>query len=94
MGFYSLARTLAGTTNRIAAISDAALQGEFGFVLAQFYVPPETTLIEFNNMRPSVRRSDGSAHSPILSLTITVPAPGAVVLLGIAGMSGSRRRRG
>jgi hypothetical protein len=93
VGFYSPARTLAGITNRIAATSDAALQGEFGFMLAQFYVPPETTAIEFNNMRPWVRRLDGSGHSQILSLTITVPAPGAIVLLGIAGMSRSRRRR-
>jgi hypothetical protein len=94
VGSVSPARSLAAATNRVAATSEAALQGEFGFMLAQFYVPPETTLIEFNNMRPSVRRSDGSGHSPTLSLTITVPAPGAVVLLGIAGMCRPRRRRG
>lgn len=41
-----------------------------------------------------IRSTDGLFGSLSVSVTNWVPAPGALALLGVAGLAGTRRRRG
>ena len=92
-GTNSPARSLASLTNRQNS-STAAAAGTFGIMLAQFYVSGQQAngsgaQIFFNNMRVFL----GSVDNQLISaFTIQVPAPGAVALLGLAGLAGRRRR--
>jgi hypothetical protein len=93
-GTNSPARSLASLTNRQNS-SAAAAAGTFGMLLAQFHVSGAkvgggNSTISFNNMRVFLSSADNQLIS---SFTIdVVPAPGAVALLGLAGLAGRRRR--
>jgi hypothetical protein len=95
-GTNSPARSLASLTNRQNAnvTGQNAAAGTFGMMIAQFYVSGQTATgldaqIFFNNMRVFM----GSADNQVISqFTINIPAPGAVALLGLAGLAGRRRR--
>ena len=91
-GSNSAARSLASLSNRQNS-STAAAGGTFGMMLAQFYVSgPQAggapATISFDNMR--VFFNTGDVLVP--TFTINIPAPGALALLGVAGLAGRRRR--
>ena len=71
------------------ASSAAAASAGFGMMVGQFYV---TDLSLSWRMGASMRRSDNSVSQGVFEFSI-VPAPGAIALLGVAGLSASRRRR-
>jgi len=76
--------------NRVASSNAAAAAGTHGMMVAQLYVA------QLNldwKMGATIGRADGSASQGTYTLQI-VPAPGALALLGVAGLvSGPRRRR-
>jgi MYXO-CTERM domain-containing protein len=88
-GASSPARSLATLTNRIASSNAAAAAGTFGMMVGQFYVA--TASVQFVNMGATLQRADGTLSQAAFSLD-TVPAPGALALLGIAGFASRRRR--
>ena len=89
-GASSPARSLAGLLNRVASSNAAAAAGSFGFMVAQLYVND----LSLNwKMGATLQRANGSVSQETFSFTIPVPAPGAVALLGIAGLAAGRRRR-
>jgi hypothetical protein len=75
--------------NRVASSSAAAASAGFGMMVGQFYV---TDVNLAWRMGASMRRSDNSVSQGVFEFSI-VPAPGAIALLGVAGLSASRRRR-
>ena len=84
----SLPRQYANVTGRDASA------GTFGMMIAQFYVSGVSSTggvatISFDNMRVFF---GGADNQVIGNFTISVPAPGAVALLGLAGLAGRRRR--
>ena len=98
---YAQARNLSVLgASRLFSSSTAAATENAGFMVAQLYVaelslpgtrgPAET--IEWR-MKATVQRADGSADNQLFQFTIGVPAPGALAILGIAGLTASRRRR-
>jgi MYXO-CTERM domain-containing protein len=89
-GASSPARSLATLTNRIASSNAAAAAGSFGMLVGQFYVASAS--VQFVNMGATLQAGDGSLSQATFSLD-TVPAPGAIALLAVAGIA-SRRRRG
>ncbi len=99
VGTNSPARSLAtiASTSRIAATSAAARDGTFGFMIAQFYVasaldtPAEK--INFDNMRIFIRAGSATGAAQDANFGVfEIPAPGAVALVGLAGLAGRRRR--
>jgi hypothetical protein len=99
-GTSSIARSLALLTNRQNAdaagqAAGSAAAGSNGVMIAQFYVSGTTSTgaeakIFFNGMR--VFLAGGLDARTIDTFTINIPAPGAVALLGLAGLAGRRRR--
>jgi MYXO-CTERM domain-containing protein len=49
-------------------------------------------MVKFTNMGATLRRSDNSLSQAAFSVTVAVPAPGALALLGVAGFASRRRR--
>ena len=96
VGQSSPARSLAtiAAGSRIAATSAAAQGGTLGFMIAQFYVSSAldtaSETINFDNMRVFIR--NGTTASDANYGVFTIPAPGAVALIGLAGLAGRRRR--
>jgi hypothetical protein len=98
-GTNSPARSLASLTalgrQNVSVAGQNAAAGTFGIMLAQFYVSGAkvgggNSQVFFNNMRVFLGSTDNQLIS---SFTIeVVPAPGAVALLGLAGLAGRRRR--
>lgn len=76
--------------NRVASSNAAAAAGTHGMMVAQLYVA------QLNldwKMGATIGRANGSVSQGTYTLQI-VPAPGALALLGVAGLaSGPRRRR-
>jgi hypothetical protein len=97
VGASSPARSLASiaSASRIAATSTAARNGSFGFMIAQFYVSSAldtaSESINFDNMRVFFRTGGTEAGDANFGV-FTIPAPGAVALIGLAGLAGRRRR--
>jgi hypothetical protein len=92
LGTSSPARSLASLTNRQNS-STAAAAGTFGMMLAQFYVSGSTAQgggaqVFFNNMR--IFFNSGNVLVP--TFTINIPAPCALALFGMAGVTSRRRR--
>ena len=75
--------------NRVASSNAAAASGSYGMMVAQLYV---SSLDLDWKMGATMGRADGTASQGTFSLQI-VPAPGALALLGLAGLAGSQRRR-
>ena len=78
----------------------AASTATLGFMVAQFYVTEwggfgaGAKFIDFK-MSANIRRPDGSNSSSMISFRIgEVPGPGALALLGLAGVASRRRRHG
>ena len=94
-GSGSAARSLAGLENRLASSAGGAASGSFGMMVAQLFVAElsvEGGPVVINwMMGATIRRTDGSMSNGMYSMT--VPAPGAVALVAIAGCLSSRRRR-
>jgi hypothetical protein len=95
-GTSSPARSLASLTNRQNS-STAAAAGTLGIMLAQFYVSGQQASgagaqIFFNNMRVFLGSTDNQLISSFTIDVVPIPAPGAVALLGLAGLAGRRRR--
>jgi MYXO-CTERM domain-containing protein len=44
-------------------------------------------------MGATLQRANGSTSQGTFEFTIPVPAPGAIALLGVAGLTAGRRRR-
>jgi MYXO-CTERM domain-containing protein len=61
--------------------------------VGQFYVAQNTVseMAKFTNMGATLRRSDSTLSQA--AFNVTVPAPGALALLGVAGLASGRRRR-
>ena len=60
-------------------------------VIAQFTLPIETTTATYSG---TLNYSPGAGIEEAVAFSVTlVPAPGAVALLGLAGLAGTRRRR-
>jgi MYXO-CTERM domain-containing protein len=89
-GTSSPARSLATLTNRVASSSAAAAAASFGMMVAQLYV---TDLDLAWKMGATLRRSNSTTSQGTFEFTIPVPAPGAIALLGVAGLTAGRRRR-
>jgi MYXO-CTERM domain-containing protein len=89
-GTSSPARSLATLTNRVASSSAAAAAASFGMMVAQLYV---TDLDLAWKMGATLRRSNNTTSQGTFEFTIPVPAPGAIALLGVAGLTAGRRRR-
>ena len=89
-GVSSPARSLALASNRVASSSAAAASASFGMMVAQLYV---TDLDLAWKMGATLQRANGSTSQGTFEFTIPVPAPGAIALLGVAGLTAGRRRR-
>jgi len=91
VGTSSPARSLASLSNRTVSSGAAAASGTLGMMVAQLYVAEldGTRVIDWK-MGASLKRTDGSVSSGTFQMTI--PAPGALALLGIGGLAGRRRR--
>ena len=50
-------------------------------------------MVKFTNMGATLRRADSTLSQAAFSVTVAVPAPGALALLGVAGVASARRRR-
>jgi MYXO-CTERM domain-containing protein len=92
-GTTSPARSLAALgANRNASSNAAAAAASFGMLVGQFYVAQlSSEAVKFTNMGATLRRSDNSLSQA--AFNVTVPAPGALALLGVAGLASGRRRR-
>lgn len=86
------ARDLSVLTDRVASSSAAAAAGNLGIMVGQLYVAElgNGKTIEWK-LGATVKGLDGGIDQRTFAFTI--PAPGAVALLGLAGLTGSRRRR-
>ena len=94
-GTSSPARNLASLgANRAQSSNAAAAAASFGMLVGQFYVAQNTVseMVNFNNMGATLRRSDSTLSQAAFSVTVAVPAPGALALLGVAGFASRRRR--
>jgi MYXO-CTERM domain-containing protein len=96
-GFYlsggssSPARSLASLASIRSTSSNAtAAAGTFGMMIGQFYVADSNSILSLK-LGATVRRASGSVSQD--TFTLTVPAPGAVALLAVAGLTAGRRRR-
>ena len=92
-GTSSPARSLAALgANRSVSSNAAAAAASFGMLVGQFYVAQlSSEAVKFTNMGATLRRSDNSLSQA--AFNVTVPAPGALALLGVAGLASGRRRR-
>ena len=91
-GSTSPARSLASVANlRIANSSAAVAAATNGFMVAQLYVAElsDTKVINWK-MSATLRRTDGTTSNA--SFQFVIPGPGALALLGVAGMASRRRR--
>jgi MYXO-CTERM domain-containing protein len=93
-GTSSPARSLAALgANRNASSNAAAAAAGFGMLVGQFYVAQlGVDSVKFTNMGATLRRSDNSLSQAAFNITVGVPAPGALALLGVAGFASRRRR--
>jgi len=93
-GTSSPARSLAALgDNRSVSSNAAAAAATFGMLVGQFYVAEAVTeAVKFTNMGATLRRSNNSLSQAAFSLTVAIPAPGALALLGVAGFASRRRR--
>jgi len=94
-GTSSPARNLASLgANRAQSSNAAAAAATFGMLVGQFYVAQNTVseMVKFTNMGATLRRSDSTLSQAAFSVTVAVPAPGALALLGVAGFASRRRR--
>jgi len=89
-GTSSPARSLAVLSNRVASSSAAAASAGFGMMVAQLYVADLN--LEWK-MGATLRRTNNTTSQGTFEFTIPVPAPGAIALLGVAGLTAGRRRR-
>ena len=92
-GTSSPARNLASLgAARNASSNAAAAAASFGMLVGQFYVAQlSSEAVKFTNMGATLRRSDSTLSQA--AFNVTVPAPGALALLGVAGLASGRRRR-
>jgi MYXO-CTERM domain-containing protein len=92
-GTSSPARSLTSLgANRSVSSNAAAAAASFGMLVGQFYVAQlSSEAVKFTNMGATLRRSDNSLSQA--AFNVTVPAPGALALLGVAGLASGRRRR-
>ena len=88
-GASAQAYDLSVLPNRIASSNAAAASGAYGMMVAQLYL---SSLDLDWKMGATMGRADNTASQGTYALQI-VPAPGALALLGVAGLAGSRRRR-
>ena len=91
----SAAQSLASLDNRLVSSSAAAASGSFGMMVAQLYVAELSvsggSLVIDWMMGATLRRADGSTSSGMFAMT--VPAPGALALLGAGVLATPARRR-
>jgi hypothetical protein len=94
-GTSSPARSLAALgANRSVSSNAAAAAASFGMLVGQFYVAQlGDGSVLFTNMGATLRRSDNSLSQAAYSINVIIPAPGALALLGVAGLASGRRRR-
>ena len=99
-GTSSPARNLAGLSNRAYSSSAAAAASNAGMMVAQLFVSELSLVggrapgkvIEWK-MSATVRRQNGSTSNASFEFVIgEVPAPGALAILGLAGLTARRRR--
>lgn len=88
-GASAQAYDLSVLPNRIASSNAAAAAGNYGMMVAQLYL---SSLDLDWKMGATIGRADSTASQGTYSLQI-VPAPGALALLGLAGLAGNQRRR-
>jgi len=92
-GTVGVARSLASLENRMASSSAAAAEGAYGVLVAHLYIADPNWSILLWDMSASVRRANGTLSQGSGSFQLQIPAPGALALLGVAGLAGARRRR-
>ncbi|MFM9097618.1 MAG: hypothetical protein ACKOQW_04900, partial [Phycisphaerales bacterium] len=92
LGAARNAYSTAGGIN-YGASSAAAASATNGFLVAQLYVAElsATKFIDWK-MSATLRRADGTTSNASFQMGIAVPAPGALALLGLAGVASRRRR--
>jgi hypothetical protein len=88
------ARSLANLDNRVASSSAAAAAGTTGVMVAQMYVAElsDTKVINWRLGASIKNATTGVLSQAYGEFIIAIPAPGAVALLGFAGLVGRRRR--
>ena len=90
-GSSSPARDLSSLAGIRSTSSNAtAAAGTFGMMIGQFYVAGSEWTFDLK-LGATVRRASGTLSQD--TFTLTVPAPGAIALLGVAGLTAGRRRR-
>jgi hypothetical protein len=94
-GTSSPARSLAslGAARNVSS-NTAAENATFGMLVGQFYVAEAASeAVKFTNMGATLRLgASGPLSQAQFSLTVPIPAPGALALLGVAGFASRRRR--
>jgi hypothetical protein len=94
-GTSSPARSLAslGAARNVSS-NTAAENATFGMLVGQFYVAEAASeAVKFTNMGATLRLgASGPLSQAAFNLTVELPAPGALALLGVAGFASRRRR--
>lgn len=74
----------------LSGIAGVANNANFGFRIVSIFAPGTSAYAASN---PASTYAGGTLRYDMVTVTGVIPAPGAVALLGLAGLAGTRRRR-
>jgi len=74
----------------LGGIAGVANNANFGFRIVSIFAPGTSAYAASNS---GSTYAGGTLRYDMVTVTGVIPAPGAVALLGLAGLAGTRRRR-